>query len=69
MFSTQTKGWVGTGALKFSPAMADSKKATDKINNTEQVTQNNPLGEAPVVCERTFSTYFVPQPVENTTRS
>ena len=37
MLSTQTKGWVGTGALKYSSAMADSKKATD--NNTEHVTQ------------------------------
>ena len=32
MFSTQMKGWVGTGALKFSSAIADSKKATDKQN-------------------------------------
>ena len=30
MFSTQTKDWVGTGALKFPSAMANSKKATDK---------------------------------------
>ena len=30
MFSTQMKGWVGTGVLKFSSAMADNKKATDK---------------------------------------
>ena len=30
MFSTQTKDWVGTGALKFPSAMADSKKTTDK---------------------------------------
>ena len=37
MLSTQMKGWVGTGALKYSSAMADSNKATD--NNTEHVTQ------------------------------
>ena len=30
MSSTQTKGWVGTGALKFPSAMADSKNVTDK---------------------------------------
>ena len=30
MFSPQTTGWVGTGALKFPSAMVDSKKATDK---------------------------------------
>ena len=65
MLSTQTKGWVGTGALKYSSAMADSK-VTD--NNTEHVTQKTtPRAQAPVVCEKTFSTYFVPQPVENTT--
>ena len=66
MLSTQTKGWVGTGALKYSSAMADSKKATD--NNTEHVTQKTtPRTQDPAVCEKTFSTYFVPQPVENTT--
>ena len=41
MLSTQTKGWVGTGALKYSSAMADSKKVTD--NNTEHMTQKQPL--------------------------
>ena len=30
MLSTQMKGWVGTGAPKYTSAMADSKKATDK---------------------------------------
>ena len=45
--------------------MADSKKAL--LNNTEHVTQNNPLGSGPPeVCEKAFSTYFIPQPVENT---
>ena len=44
--------------------MADRKKAL--LKNTEHVTQNNPLGSAPEVCEKTFSTYFIPQPVENT---
>ena len=50
--------------------MADSKKQLTE--NTEHVTQNESLGpgprpQAPEVCEKTFSTYFVPQPVENTT--
>jgi len=32
------------------------------------VTQKTtPRAQAPAVCEETFSTYFVPQPVENTT--
>ena len=30
VLSTQTKGWMGTGALKYTSAMVDSKKATDK---------------------------------------
>ena len=35
---------------------------------TEHVTQKtNPRAQALRVCEKTFSTYFVPQPVENTT--
>ena len=35
---------------------------------TEHVTQKtDPRSQAPEVCEKTFSTYFVPQPVENTT--
>ena len=42
------------------------KRQTD--NNTEHVTQKTtPRAQAPAVCEKTFSTYFVPQPVENTT--
>ena len=66
MLSTQTKSWVGTGALKYSSAMVDSKKASD--NNTDHVTQKRTSrAQAPAVCEKTFSTYFVPQPVENTT--
>ena len=32
MLSTQTKGGVGTGAQKYTSAMADSKTATDKIH-------------------------------------
>jgi len=37
-------------------------------NNTEHVThKTNPRAKAPEVCEKTFSTYFVPQPVENKT--
>ena len=37
MLSTQTKGWVGTGAPKFMSAMADSKKQL--TNNSEHVTK------------------------------
>ena len=41
------------------------KQLTD---NTEHVTQKTtPRAQAPEVCEKTFSTHFVPQPVENTT--
>ena len=65
MFSTQTKGWVGTGALQFPSAMVDSKKAIDKQHRARDSKQ--PLGPTPAECEKTFSTYFVPQPVENTT--
>jgi len=37
-------------------------------NNTEHVThKTNPRAKAPEVCEKTFSTYFVPRPVENKT--
>ena len=40
-----------------------------ELTNTEHVTQKtNPRAQAPEVCEKTFSTYFVPQPVENTTQ-
>ena len=35
----------GTGALKFSSAMANSKKAL--THKTEHVTQNNPTGPGP----------------------
>ena len=67
MLSTQTKGWSGTGAPKYMPAMADRREETD--NNTEHVTyKTNPRAQAPEVCEKTFSTYFVPLPVENTNR-
>ena len=66
MFSTQTKGWVGTGALKFCQQWRTAKKQL--TNNTEHVTQKTtPWAQAPEVCEKTFSTYFIPQPVENTT--
>ena len=30
MLSTQMKGWVGTGDLKYMSAMVDSKKSSDK---------------------------------------
>ena len=39
------EGLGGTGALKFSSAMANSKKAL--TNKTEHVTQNNPTGPGP----------------------
>ena len=46
--------------------MADNKKQLTK--NAEHVTQKtNPLAQAPEVCEKTISTYFIPQPVENIT--
>ena len=45
MSSTQTKRWVGTGALKFPSAMADSKKATDKQHWARDSKQ--PLGPNP----------------------
>ena len=28
--------------------------------------KTTPWAQAPEVCEKTFSTYFIPQPVENT---
>ena len=44
------------------------RTAKQQLTNTEHVTQlTNPQAQAPEVCEKTFSTYFVPQPVENTT--
>ena len=50
MFSPQTKGSVGTGALKFSSAMADSKKATDKQHRARDSKQ--PFGPRPQRCVR-----------------
>ena len=44
MFSMQTKGWVGTGALKFSSAMTDNKKATDKQHWAHDSKQPSGLG-------------------------
>ena len=67
MLSTQTKGWVGTGALKYTSAMADSKKATKKQHWTLD-SKNNPSGPGPRGARENISTYFVPQPVENTTK-
>jgi len=46
MLSTQTQGWVGTGALKYMPAMADSKKATDK-QHWACDSKTNPWGPGP----------------------
>ena len=52
---------MGTGALKYLSAMEDRKKATDKeLSNSKHI----PSDPGPVVCENTFSTYFVPRPVE-----
>ena len=68
MLSTQMKGWVGTGAKNILQQWWTAKQQL--TNNTEHVTQTtNPRAQAPEVCEKTFSTYFVPQPVENTTYS
>ena len=47
MSSTQTKGWVGTGALKFPTAMADIKKTTDKqhwARDSKQPSSPGPSG-------------------------
>ena len=66
MLSTPAKGWVGTGALNFMSAMADSKKATEK-QHWARDSKNKPSGPGPRGVWETFSTYFVPQPVENTT--
>ena len=46
MLSTQTKGWVGTGALKYMSAMADSTKPTDKQHRARD-SKNNPSGTGP----------------------
>ena len=54
-------------ALKFLSAMADSKKVIDKT-----WLKTTPWAWVPAVCEKTFSIYFVPQPVntdKNTTYS
>ena len=65
MFSTQTKSWMETGALNVRQQWWTGK--TQPTNNTDHVTQNEPSGQAPAVCEKTFSTCFFPQLVENTT--
>ena len=46
MLSTQTKGGVGTGAQKYTSAMADSKTATDKIHWAHD-SKNKPSGPGP----------------------
>ena len=59
------KGWEGTRAKNKRQQWRTAKR---QLTNTEHVTQKtNPRTQAPEVCEKTFSTYFVPQPVENTT--
>ena len=45
MVSTQTKSWMGTGALNFRQQWWTAK--TQPTNNTEHVTQNNPSGPDP----------------------
>jgi len=47
--------------------MTDSNKAADKQHWAHAPKKQNPHAQAPEVCEKTFSTYFVAQPVENTT--
>jgi len=55
---------VGNWGSEILSAMADSKKANDKKHKNVKQT----LGPRPRQCVRkTISTYFVPQPVENTT--
>ena len=46
MLSTQTKGWVGARAPKYTSAMADGTKATDHVTQ-----KTNPPTQAPEVCE------------------
>ena len=50
-------------ALKFLSAMPDSKKAIDKT-----WLKTTPWARVPVECEKRFSTYFVPQPVNTDKR-
>ena len=59
MLSTQTKSGVGTGVPKYTSAMVDNKTATDKQHWACEA-------ETSGVWENIF-TYFVSQPVENTT--
>ena len=57
-------GW-GLGLKNIRQQWRTAKQQLTKY--TEHVTQKtNPRAQAPGVCEKTFSTYFVPQPVENT---
>ena len=59
------KGWAGTGAKNKHQQWQTAKQ---QLTNIEHVTQKtNPWAQAPEVCEKAFSTYFFPQPVENTT--
>ena len=46
MLSTQMKGWVGTGAQKYTSAMVDSKTATDKQHRPCD-SNNKPSGPGP----------------------
>ena len=67
MLSTQMKGSAGTWAQNKRQQWRTAKQ---QLTITEHVTQkSNLLPQAPEVCEKTFSTHFVPQPVENTTYS
>ena len=46
------------------------RTAKQQLTNTEHATQKTNLWpRTPELCKETFSTYFVPQPVENTTYS
>lgn len=66
MLSTQMKGLVGPGARNICQQWQRAKKQV--TNNTEHVTQKTaPWTQAPAMCEKTFSTYFVSQPVETKT--
>jgi len=68
MLSTQTKRSEGTGALKYSSAMAGSKPATDK-QHWACVSKYDPLGpqSGPSSVWENIFHLFLPQPVENTT--
>ena len=57
-------GWVGTGALQFHQKWQAAKK---QLTEALDMRLRSPWTQTPEACKKTFSTSFVPQPVENTT--